>query len=75
VSVSANAFAMGRHDWDAFLGSLGFVFAWPRRQMKITTAAAMSGVKTIIRPAQNMLNESTSSFIVSGCRIIGGGTG
>ena len=49
-------------------------FRRPRRQMKITTAAAMSGVKTIINPAQNMLSESTSSLI-SGCSIIGGGTG
>lgn len=41
----------------------------------MTTAAEMRGVNTIINPAQNILNESMSSFIASGCSIIGEETG
>ena len=48
------------------------IFVWRRGLRK--AAAAMRGVNTISRPAQNMLNESTSSDM-SGCSIIGGGTG
>ena len=47
----------------------------PRCQTRSTIPAKMIGANTIISPAQNMLNESTSSLIGSGFSIIGGETG